>query len=88
LEGAFSGSLGTSPSGFLNRIKASDVGVGFDKFDLAGSDLHPVLKRDHGLTFCDGLGGRCNVESSAVGHVLAIPYQVVASQTESNVASE
>src|SRR5437867_593267 len=51
-------SIGSSPS------------VGLDKFAFAGSDLHLVLWRVH-VTPCDGIGGRCNPESPAVGHVLS-----------------
>src|SRR5436309_13777965 len=72
LEGAFSGRLGTTASGLLDGIKPSDVGVGFDKFAFAGSDLHVVLNRVH-VRFCDGFGCSRNPESSAVGHVLSNP---------------
>src|SRR5439155_21927547 len=71
LEGAFSGRLGATASGLLDGIKASDVGVGFDKFAFAGNDLHAVLKGDHVLVSCTLIGDCWNHESSSLRQVLS-----------------
>ncbi|PYV63000.1 MAG: hypothetical protein DMG97_38905, partial [Acidobacteria bacterium] len=71
MEVARGGSLGTTASRSLDGIKASDVGVGFDKFAFAGSDLHAVLKGDHFLVSCNLIAECWNHESSAVRHVLS-----------------